>query len=100
MAKTFTRVRCPICGSMPYPGQLLETEKSRPAKVEIIEMIISRKKPAEPGEVPGKGKDSGGHGDIAYANVTDDQPDVFKKWTKWFILRVVKFGEENGYIKE
>lgn len=100
MAKTFTRVRCPICGSMPYPGQLVETEKNRPARVEIIEMTISGKKPAEPGEGPGKGKGKGGHGDITYVDVTAEQPDLLKQWTQWFVNRVVKFGEENGYIKQ
>lgn len=87
------------CGSMPYPGQIDETDKNRPPEVHIILMTISGKVPSAPGEVS-KGKGKGGHGNITYEDVTDQHPDLVAKYNQWFAERAIKFGKASGILKK
>lgn len=97
--KEFTRIRCPFCGSMPYPGQLETTEKERPAEVRIILMTIAGKTKAQVGDIPKKGKGRGGHGSISYLDVTEQHPELVEQYKKWFAERALKFAAAAGYIK-
>lgn len=92
------RLRCPFCGSMPYPKQL-ENAEGKPAEVRIILMSILGKTPAEPDEdYKKKGKGKGGHGSIIYKDVTDEHPELVEQYKKWFAERAVKFAEQAGFI--
>lgn len=97
--KEFIRLRCPFCGSMPYPAQIDNTDQKDP-EVRIIVMKIGGKAPAtgiEDGEYKKGGKGSG-KGIIEYTDVTDQHQDMVEQYTQWFAARAVRFAEKNKLI--
>lgn len=95
----FIRIRCPFCGSMPYPKQL-ENWADKKAEVRIILMTIGGKVKIEVQVVEkfkkkGKGQTPGG---IVYNDVTDQYPELVEQYTKWFGEQAVKFAQDSGLI--
>jgi hypothetical protein len=99
--KDYIRVYCPLCQSMPYPAQLDNAEKKEPI-VRIMLMKVGGKVPGDP-PVPGEYKKKGigkAKGLIEYKDVTDENPELVKKYTRWFAERAVAFAEKNGLIEK
>jgi hypothetical protein len=76
--KDYIRVYCPLCQSMPYPAQL-----DTPVPGEYKKKGIGKAK-----------------GLIEYKDVTDENPELVKKYTRWFAERAVAFAEKNGLIEK
>ena len=95
----FIRLRCPVCGSMPYPKQL-ENWETKKHVTDVILMSILGKTPAEPDEeYKKKGKGKGGHGNIIYKVVSQEELEEYEKWKAWFAKSTVQFAQDSGFIE-
>ena len=96
----FLRIRCPFCGSMPYPHQVKKAAAEHGPVIQVYLMRVGGKQKAEviPGQYQkmGKGK---AKGLITYEEVTDQHPDLIAEFNQWFAERAVLFAKSGGFIK-
>ena len=90
------RVRCPICGQLPYVEQL-EALSDESAEVRIFLHKWGGKKPVDQAAPPSYVKKGRGSapGFIETTDVTENSKDQVVYWAKFFLGRVRKFIENQ-----
>lgn len=100
VGKKSFRLRCPMCGSMPYPQQVENAWEEHAPEVRVFIQVVGGKAPAEEQDAGAYQKKGRGQakGSIKIVDVTAEHPEIVAEWNKKFAEQAIKFAEQAGYL--